>query len=82
MKEYFRTHQPLPDSFQHYGIDNRYHSSRNGKYQCNNPQIRQITAIPIGGNCVGVKVVAENKREDYVFSATDSQKQTDALWHY
>ena len=42
-------------------------------YKGNNPQIRQITAIPIGGNCVGVKVVAENKREDYVFSATDSQ---------
>lgn len=42
-------------------------------YKGDNPRIRQITAIPVGGNCVGVKVVAENKREDYVFSATDSQ---------
>lgn len=42
-------------------------------YKGDNPQIRQITAIPVGGNCVGVKVVAENKREDYVFSAIDSQ---------
>ena len=37
------------------------------------PQVRQVMAMPVAGNFAGVKVRTENKREDYVFSATDSQ---------
>jgi len=42
-------------------------------YKGDTPHVKQVTAMSVGENCAGVKVLTGNKREDYVFSATDSQ---------
>ena len=42
-------------------------------YKGDTPHVKQVTAMSVGKLLQGEKVLTGNKREDYVFSATDSQ---------
>lgn len=45
-------------------------------FKNNTPQVDQVAAVPVKGNCTGVRIRVGNNRDDYLFSATDSQVYT------